>query len=55
MINSVCRSCAEMSDKKIGALIVFERGSLLGQIIETGTRIDAEPSVEYIFPESTAS
>ncbi len=48
MINSVCRSCAEMSDKKIGALIVFERGSLLGQIIETGTRIDAEPSVEMI-------
>ena len=37
-----------MSDKKIGALIVFERGSLLGQIIETGTRIDAEPSVEMI-------
>lgn len=48
MINSVCRSCADMSDDKVGALIVFERGSLLGQIIETGTRIDAEPSVEMI-------
>lgn len=48
MINSVCRSCADMSDDKVGALIVFERGSLLGQIIDTGTRIDAEPSVEMI-------
>lgn len=48
MINSVCRSCGDMSDDKVGALIVFERGSLLGQIIDTGTRIDAEPSVEMI-------
>lgn len=48
MINSVCKACSEMSDKKIGALIVFERETLLGDIIETGTSVDAEISAEMI-------
>ncbi len=48
MINSVCKACSEMSDKKIGALIVFERETLLGDIIETGTTVDAEISPEMI-------
>ena len=48
MINSVCKACSEMSDKKIGALIVFERETLLGDIIETGTTVDAELSPEMI-------
>lgn len=48
MINSVCRACSEMSDEKVGALIVFEKESLLGHIIDSGTVIDAEPSVEMI-------
>lgn len=48
MINSVCRACSEMSDEKVGALIVIERETLLGQIIETGTKIDAEISSEII-------
>lgn len=48
MINSVSRASAEMSDKKIGALMVFERDTLLGEIIETGTAVDAEFSPEII-------
>lgn len=48
MINAVCRSCSEMSDKKIGALIVFERETLLGDIIETGTMLDSEISPEIL-------
>lgn len=48
MINAVCRACAEMSDKKIGALIVFERETLLGDIINTGTPIDSDISTELI-------
>ncbi|MBE6828354.1 MAG: TIGR00159 family protein [Ruminococcaceae bacterium] len=48
MINAVCRSCSEMSDEKIGALIVLEKETLLGQIIETGTKIDAEISPEIL-------
>ena len=48
MINSVCRACSDMSDEKIGALIVIEKETLLGQIIETGTVIDAEITSEMI-------
>lgn len=48
MINAVCRACAEMSDEKIGALIVFEKETLLGDIINTGTQIDADISTEII-------
>ena len=48
MINAVCRSCSEMSDEKIGALIVFEKETLLGDIIETGTLVDSEISPEML-------
>lgn len=48
MIDSVSRACSEMSDKKIGALIVFEKETLLGEIINTGTQVDAEISTEII-------
>ena len=45
-----------MSDKKIGALIVFERNTMLGDIINTGTTVDAKVSRELInslfFPNS---
>lgn len=47
-IDSVCKSCAEMSDDKIGALIVFENETLLGDIISSGTLLDAEASKELI-------
>ena len=45
-----------MSEKRVGALIVFERKTMLGEIINTGTVIDAETSYEMIgnifFPKS---
>ena len=47
-INGVCKACAEMSDKKIGALIVFKRDTMLGEIIDTGTLVDATVSAELI-------
>lgn len=48
MINSVCRAGSDMSDKKIGALMVFEKETNLGEIISTGTPIDAAISTEII-------
>ena len=47
-INGVCKACAEMSDKKIGALIVFKKETMLGEIIDTGTLVDATVSAELI-------
>jgi diadenylate cyclase len=43
---TTCAAAFQMS--KTGALIVFERQTKLGDIIETGTIIDAEPSVTLI-------
>lgn len=48
MIDSVSRACSDMSDKKIGALIVFEKETLLGEIVKTGTQVDAEITPEII-------
>ena len=48
MITEVCRSAGTMSEKKIGALMVFERQTLLGSIIETGTMVDALATEELI-------
>ncbi len=47
-ITEICRSVGSMSEKKIGALIVFERKTLLGSIIQTGTNIDALATEELI-------
>ena len=47
-INGVCRACADMSDKQVGALIVFEKDSLLGEIAKTGTAVDAVVTAEII-------
>lgn len=47
-IDAACKACAEMSDNKIGALIVFENDTLLGDIISTGTQINAKSSKELI-------
>ena len=47
-IDGVCRACADMSDKKIGALIIFERVTMLGEIAKTGTTVDALVSPELI-------
>lgn len=55
-IDSVCKACATMQEQKIGALIVFERSTLLGEIADTGTSIDAEASSQLLsnifFPKS---
>lgn len=55
-IDDVSRAAAVMQEKKIGALIVFERTTQLGEIISTGTIIDAKASVSMInnvfFPKS---
>ena len=55
-IDEVCKAAGNMQEKKIGALIVFERATQLGEIINTGTLIDAEPSVSMVnnifFPKS---
>lgn len=47
-INAVCKACSDMSDKKIGALIVFKRNTILGDIIKTGTVVNADISPELI-------
>lgn len=52
----VCKACQDMSEKKIGALIIFERETMLGDIINTGTVVDAKISRELVnslfFPNS---
>ncbi len=47
-INAVCKACTDLSDKQIGALIVFERETLLGEISKTGTTLDANVTTELI-------
>ena len=41
-------ACRDMSASKTGALIIFERNTKLNEIIETGTKIDAEVSAELL-------
>lgn len=47
-IDATCKACTEMSDDKVGALIVFENETLLGDIIKTGTILDAKLSKELV-------
>lgn len=55
-IVKVCHAAGNMQESKTGALIVFERNTQLGEVISTGTLINAEPSVQMIgnifFPKS---
>ncbi len=55
-IDKIGKAAGFMSDKKIGALIVFERTTQLGEIVNTGTVLDAAPSVSVVnnifFPKS---
>lgn len=55
-VSELVRALSNMSRKKIGALIVIERQTGLGDVIETGTRVDAEisaPLIENIFEPNT--
>ena len=55
-INAICDSCAVLSKEKIGALIVMEKETKIGDIISTGTIIDSQASADLIknvfFPNS---
>ncbi len=55
-INQVCKAVSSMSNTKTGALIVFENKTMLGDIIKTGTELDAFVSSEMVsnvfFPKS---
>ena len=41
MIDGVCESCKIMSERRIGALMVFESSVKLGDILDTGISVDA--------------
>ncbi|HOJ47626.1 MAG TPA: diadenylate cyclase CdaA [Bacillota bacterium] len=43
-ISEICVAAESLSNSKTGALIVFERGTKLGDVIRTGTIIDAQTS-----------
>lgn len=47
-IDVVCEACKSLSKTRTGALMVFERETKLGEIIKTGTVVDAQPSTELI-------
>ncbi len=55
-IDNVCKAAGIMQEKKVGALIVFERETQLGEIINTGTIVDAEATTSLtnniFFPNS---
>lgn len=55
-IDAVCRVSASLQEQKVGALIVFERQTGLGEIINTGTVLSADASPSLIgnifFPNS---
>lgn len=48
MINEVASAVDVLSKERIGALIVFERETKIGDIIRTGTEIDAICSAELL-------
>ncbi|PWM38528.1 MAG: TIGR00159 family protein [Clostridiales bacterium] len=48
MIDEVAQACESLSRHRTGALMVFEMQTKLGEIIRTGTVIDAYPSAEMI-------
>ncbi len=55
-VTEIVKALNDMSRKKIGALMVLERSTKLGDIIESGTVVDAEISsqlIENIFEPNT--
>lgn len=47
-IDEVVAAAVNMSKAKVGALIIFERDTNLGEIIRTGTVVDAEVSAQLL-------
>ena len=55
-ISEIVTALTDLSRRRIGALIVVERGTGLKDVVESGTRIDAEitaPLIENIFEPNT--
>jgi diadenylate cyclase len=51
-VNNIAKSAANMSEKKIGALMVIEGKTMLGEVLSTGTVVDSAISsavIENIF------
>ena len=48
MIEAITRSAEELAQSRTGALMVIERETKLGDVIPSGTVIDAEPTVSLI-------
>ena len=55
-VDIICKTAGQMQKSKTGVLVVFERKTQLGEIINTGTTIDAQVSESLIsnifFPKS---
>ena len=47
-VDIICKSAAQFQKSKTGALVVFERKTQLGEIINTGTIIDAKASQSLV-------
>lgn len=47
-IHATCEAVAVLQQQRMGALIVFERRTKLGDITASGTVVDAEPSAELV-------
>lgn len=56
VINNVCESCQNLSSRKIGALVVFEKTTPLGDLLDTGIAIDSNVNsqtlVTMFFPNT---
>ena len=49
LIEEVIKAAQQLAQKRIGALVVFERGAELDEFIEVGTELDAEVSKELLY------
>ncbi|MGF1465667.1 MAG: diadenylate cyclase CdaA [Sandaracinaceae bacterium] len=49
VVEEVVKAATALAQKRIGALIAFERGAALEEFVEPGTRLDAEVSRELLY------
>jgi uncharacterized protein (TIGR00159 family) len=49
VFEEVIKACGHLAQKRVGALIVFERGASLDEFIEPGTELDAAVTKELLF------
>ena len=47
-VNQLCQAVSNLSEHRIGALIILERTTKIGDIIRTGVTLDAEISAELL-------